>query len=79
MDLPRVLHPVAMPSADREDAMKVMITRDGTVYFDSEQIRFGDLPAKIQDRLKDREVERRYISSRISARGGAGLSWRWMA
>jgi biopolymer transport protein TolR len=71
VDLPRVLHPVAMRGADREDAMKVMITRDGSVYFDFEQIRFGDMPAKIQDRLKDREVERKvYIVADMRARWG---------
>jgi len=31
-DLPRVLHPVAMPGALRDDAMLVSIMRDGKVY-----------------------------------------------
>ena len=71
VDLPRVLHPVAMRGADREDAMKVSITRDGRVYFGTEQITFGDLPAKIQDRLKDREVERKvYVVADMRARWG---------
>jgi len=71
VDLPRVLHPVAMRGADREDAMKVAITRDGKVYFGTEQVRFGDLPEKIQDRLKDREVERKvYVVADMRARWG---------
>ena len=79
VDLPMVLHPVAMRGADREDAMKVSITRDGKVYFGTEQIRFDDLPAKIQDRLKDREVERKvYIVADMRARW-AELGWPWMA
>jgi len=72
VDLPRVLYPVAMRGADREDAMKITVTRDGKVYFGAEQIRFGGLPAKIQDRLKDREVERKvYVVADMRSRWGA--------
>jgi len=59
VDLPKVLHPVPMRGAEREDAMKVAITRDGKAYFGTEQVWLPDLPAKIQDRLKDREIERK--------------------
>ena len=56
-DVPKVLHPVSMPGAAREDAMKVTITRDGKVYFGVEQVRFSDLTQKISDRMKDPEVD----------------------
>jgi biopolymer transport protein ExbD len=70
-DLPKVLHPVAMRGALREDAMKVTILRDGKAYFGNEQINSADLPTKIQDRLKDREVERKvYIVADMRARWG---------
>jgi hypothetical protein len=51
-----------MRGADREDAIKVSITRDGKVYLGTEQVWLPDLPAKIQDRPKDREVERKVYS-----------------
>ena len=71
VDLPKASHPVAMRSALREDAMRISIMRDGKVYFGTEQIRSGDLPAKIHDRLKDREVERKvYIVADRRARWG---------
>ena len=71
VDLPRVLHPVPMRGADREDAIKVSITRDGRVYLGTEQISLPDLPEKIQDRLKDREVERKvYIAADLRAPWG---------
>lgn len=61
-----------MPGALREDAMKVTITRDGKVYFGSDQVNITNLPVKIQDRLKDREVERRvYVVADMRARWGA--------
>jgi biopolymer transport protein ExbD len=68
-DLPKVLHPISMPGALREDAMKVSILRDGKVYFGSDRIDVLNLPAKIQDHLKDREVERKvYIVADTRAR-----------
>ena len=69
VDLPKVLHPVAMRGADREDAIKIAITRDGKVYVGTEQTNAAELPAKIQDHLKDREVERKvYITADMRAR-----------
>ena len=69
VDIPKVLHPVAMRGAGREDAIKISITRDGRVYLGSQQIAFGDLTAKIQERLKDREVERKvYVVADMRAR-----------
>ena len=71
-DLPRVDHPVSMPGADREDAMKITITRDGKVYFGVEQVRSSDLPKKISDRLKDPEVEWKvYIVADMRLRWGS--------
>ena len=58
-DLPKVWHPVAMPSALREDVMKVSIMRDGAVYFDVDRIDPAYLPEKIADRQKDRGIERK--------------------
>lgn len=58
-DLPKVDHPVSMRGADREDAMKVFVLRDGKVYFGSEQVDPTDLPERIADRLKNDSVERK--------------------
>jgi len=71
VDLAHVSHPVPMPGALREDAMKVTIRRDGKVYFGSDQINVIDLPAKVLDRLKDRGVERKiYVVADMRARWG---------
>ena len=72
VDLPRALHPVSMPGADREDVMMVVITRDGRVYFGTDQIPSDVLGVKIGDHLKDRGVERKvYIKADMRARYGA--------
>ena len=72
VDLPKVLHPVVMRGANREDAIKVTITRDGKVYFGTDQIVPANLPAKIAERLKDKSVERKvYIVADMRARWGS--------
>ena len=72
VDLPKVLHPVVMRGADREDALKISITRDGKVFFGTEQVVVADLSAKIADRLKDKSVERKvYIVADMRARWGS--------
>jgi biopolymer transport protein TolR len=70
VDLPKVPHPIAMPGALREDVMKVAITRDGKVYLGIDRIAdSADLTGKIQDRLKDRSVERKvYIVADMRAK-----------
>jgi biopolymer transport protein ExbD len=68
-DLPKVLHPVLMPGALREDVMRVTILRNGRVYFGDDPINVINLPAKIQDHLKDREAERKvYVVADMRAR-----------
>jgi biopolymer transport protein ExbD len=68
-DLPKVLHPISMRGAMREDAMKVTITRDGKVYFDTDRVDPIHLSEKIADHLKDRGVERKvYIIADMRAR-----------
>lgn len=57
--LPKVLHPVSMPGANREDAMKITVTRDGKIYFGTEQVNPDTLQQKITDCLKDHGVERK--------------------
>jgi biopolymer transport protein ExbD len=69
VDVPRVTHPVAMRGALRDDAMKVSVLRDGQVYFGSDRVWSGDLAQRIQNRLKDRELERKvYIMADVRAR-----------
>jgi biopolymer transport protein ExbD len=72
VDLPKVSHPISMRGADREDAMKVSITRDGKIYFQTEHvIGTADLERRIREYLKDPEVERKvYLSVDLRARWG---------
>src|SRR5215467_336722 len=71
-DLAKVNHPIPMPSANREDAIKIVITRDGKLFFGTEQVDPADLSQKIVDRLKDRSTERKvYVVADMRARWGS--------
>jgi biopolymer transport protein TolR len=71
IDLPRILRPVSMSGALRDDVMQVSITRDGKVFFGSDQIVPDSLTEKIQTRLRDLDVERKvYIRADARARFG---------
>ena len=71
IDLPRILRPVSMPGALRDDVMQISITRDGKVFFGSDQIVPDYMTGKIQARLADLDVERKvYIRADARVRYG---------
>ena len=70
VDLARVSDPAEMMGADREDALVVAITRDGNVYFGSEQVTFESLPVKIREHLSEGAERRVYIRADMRARYG---------
>jgi biopolymer transport protein TolR len=53
VDMAKVLHPKLMPRADREDAMVVAVTRNGTIYFRGDLTLPNQLPARIRKGLMD--------------------------
>jgi biopolymer transport protein ExbD len=66
-----ILYPIAMPGAMRDDVMQVSITRDGKVFFGSDQIVPDYMAEKIQARLRDLDVERKvYIRAGARTRYG---------
>src|ERR1700751_4066153 len=48
VDMAKVNNPTPMQDADKEDALLVSITRDGKVYFGSEQISVDNLTTKVK-------------------------------
>jgi biopolymer transport protein TolR len=45
-------HLTSMPAAIREDAMRVMLSRDGTIYFGNAKVTSEDLAEQIRQRLE---------------------------
>ncbi|HEY6184435.1 MAG TPA: biopolymer transporter ExbD [Terriglobales bacterium] len=67
-DIPAVAHPVAMYRADKDDALRVGVTKDGRFYMDNE---FTDEVRMIQDlkvRLRKGAEPKLYIEADARAR-----------
>ncbi len=70
VDLAKVNSPEQMPDADKEDALLVSVTRDGQVYFGSDQISIDNLTNKVKDRLANKPDKRVYVKADMRARFG---------
>ena len=70
VDMAQVNNPEQMPDADKEDALLVSVTRDGKVYFGSEQTTIDNLTNKVKDRLANKADKRVFIKSDARARYG---------
>src|SRR6202158_388832 len=70
VDMAQVNNPEQMPDADKEDALLVSITRDGQVYFGSDQISVDNLTSKVKDRLANKPDKRVYVKADMRARFG---------
>jgi len=56
IELPKARNPIALPDADKEDAIKVSITRDSQVFLSPglERVDPADLAPKVRDLLQNR-------------------------
>jgi len=70
VDMAKVNNPTPMEDADKEDALLVSITRDGQVYFGSDQITVDALTTKVKDRLANKPDKRVYVKSDMRAHFG---------
>src|SRR5689334_11858528 len=70
VDMAKVNNPEQMPDADKEDALLVSITRDGKVYFGSEQVAVDTLTTKVKDRLANKPDKRVYVKADMRTRFG---------
>ena len=61
VDMAKVENAVAMPDADKEDAIVVAITRDGGVFLGQDKIATSELGNKVRDKLADTPGKTIYI------------------
>ncbi|HLW85283.1 MAG TPA: biopolymer transporter ExbD [Candidatus Sulfotelmatobacter sp.] len=71
VDMAKVNNPEQMPDADKEDALLVSITRDGHVFFGTDEISVDNLTTKVKDRIANRPDKRVYVKADMRARFGA--------
>jgi biopolymer transport protein ExbD/biopolymer transport protein TolR len=58
VELPRTKNPLDMSDADKDDAIRVGIARDGKFYLGTERIVVEDLSQKVTDLLSSREGDK---------------------
>jgi biopolymer transport protein ExbD/biopolymer transport protein TolR len=72
VDKYRARNAVALPDADKEDAVEVAVTRDGSCFLSPGTMKVvpEDLAPKVKDLLANRPVKTVYISADIRAKYG---------
>jgi biopolymer transport protein ExbD/biopolymer transport protein TolR len=68
VNMAQVNNPMAMPDADKEDALLVVVMQDGKVYFGNDQVQLDTLTEKVKDRLANRVDKRVYLRADKRAR-----------
>lgn len=68
VDQPVSYHCSPMPGVQKEDAIQISVTRDGSIYFRHDRIMFQDLPAEIAKGLQDGAEKRVYLNADARAR-----------
>jgi biopolymer transport protein ExbD len=70
VDLPQSHHGKPLPGANREDALRLNLMRDGMLYLEYERVSMTDLPAVLRERVKNGSERKVYLSIDARARWG---------
>src|SRR5580704_7001060 len=70
VDMAKVNNPSPMPDADKDDALLVVIMRDGQIYFGTDRVTLDDLTNKVKDRLANKVDKTVFIRADMRAKYG---------
>jgi biopolymer transport protein ExbD len=70
VDMARVPNPIDLPDADKDDAILVAVTRDGTIYLGSTKVGLEDLQTHVKDALANRVDKTVFVRSDARAKFG---------
>jgi biopolymer transport protein ExbD/biopolymer transport protein TolR len=70
VDLTESHHATSMPGASREDAMRINIQSDGSIYFGYIRISRDDLPDLIREGIRNGAEKKVYVSADARAKYG---------
>ena len=68
VDLAKTDSPTSMPDADKEDAIVVAVTRDGTIYLGQDKIAGSLLGSTVRDKLSDKPGKQIFIRADARAK-----------
>jgi biopolymer transport protein ExbD len=69
-DLPATRHATSQPGAQREDEMRVSVTKDGSIYFNGGRVLPEALPETIRDWVRGGAERRVYVAADARAKYG---------
>jgi len=61
IDMAKVDNAIAMPDADKEDAVVVAVTRDGRVFLGQDKVAVSELGSKVRDKLADKTTKTIFV------------------
>jgi len=70
VDMARTDNPIQMPDADKEDSLLVAVTRDGKIFFGTDQITADKLTTMVKDRLTNQADKRVFVKADARAKYG---------
>ncbi|HZP23418.1 MAG TPA: biopolymer transporter ExbD [Terriglobales bacterium] len=70
VDMAKVNNPTAMPDADKDDALLVVVMRDGQIFFGTDRIKMDELTNRVKDRLANKVDKRIFIRADLRAKYG---------
>jgi biopolymer transport protein TolR len=71
VDMAKVNNPTPMPDADKDDALLVVVMRDGRIYFGTDRVSIDDLANKVKDRLANKLDKTVFIRADMRAKYGS--------
>jgi biopolymer transport protein ExbD/biopolymer transport protein TolR len=72
VDLPKANAAVIMENANKEDAVTVAVTRDGTVWLGGDKVNPDDLAAKVSSKLENKPEGEKQVYMRADIRANYG-------
>jgi biopolymer transport protein TolR len=69
-DLPVSTNALSQPSALKEDAINIVVTRDGQIYFRNTKMLFEDLPDQIEQKVHTGSERKVYLRADARAHYG---------
>jgi biopolymer transport protein TolR len=70
VDLAKVTNPIDMPNADKDDAVIVAISRDGTVFLGNTKMAIEDISSRVRDRISGSLDKTVFIKSDARTKSG---------
>jgi biopolymer transport protein ExbD len=70
VDMAKVENPMDLPDADKDDAIIVAVTRDGSLYLGSTKVGLDDITNRVKDQLANRLDKTVFVRSDARAKYG---------